>query len=363
MAVGGVQGPDAVLHKLLYPAALALQLPLKSMARSRQYSHRLTSRPLPPTGMSRRTKLTVEEAQELSSKMREIFGWDAEPKPFQLAGVTAQIEGNDMIIQAPTGAGKTAIAAGPHLWKSSAGKTTIMVCPLLSLEEEMVRTFWLDFGLNAIAVNSQNGACSSAIIKKILSGVYHIVLISPEMLQSRTFINRVLRDSRFSRRVLSVVVDEAHCIHQEKLPTLISTQLVLSVNYGKYLYCRKCSNVKEACRRLYNIYWMPKTTWTWTGGTGVKSFTNVQLNQGINKQLSAISSMPSTWKWSQSTSGTIVADIAYDLFTSNTAGGSNVNEIMIWLANFNAGPISSQYGSDGKPVPVASNLSIAGHTG
>ncbi len=35
-----------------------------------------------------------------------------------------------------------------------------------------------------------------------------------------------------------------------------------------------------------------KTNWTWTGGSGVKSFTNIQLNQGINKQLSAISSMP-----------------------------------------------------------------------
>ena len=34
------------------------------------------------------------------------------------------------------------------------------------------------------------------------------------------------------------------------------------------------------------------TTWQWTGGTGVKSFTNIQLNQGINKQLSAISGMP-----------------------------------------------------------------------
>ena len=35
-----------------------------------------------------------------------------------------------------------------------------------------------------------------------------------------------------------------------------------------------------------------KTTWTWTGGSGVKSFTNMQLNAGINKQLSAIKSMP-----------------------------------------------------------------------
>ncbi|KAH9919993.1 glycoside hydrolase family 12 protein [Epithele typhae] len=105
-----------------------------------------------------------------------------------------------------------------------------------------------------------------------------------------------------------------------------------------------------------------KTTWKWTGGSGVKSFTNIQLNQGLNKQLSAISSMPTTWTWSQSTSGSIVADVAYDLFTANSAGGSNVNEIMVWLANFNAGPISAQYGSDGKPVPVASAVSLAGHS-
>ncbi|KAI8970911.1 concanavalin A-like lectin/glucanase [Trametes punicea] len=120
----------------------------------------------------------------------------------------------------------------------------------------------------------------------------------------------------------------------------------------------QCANIISLSGNT--ISW--RTNWTWTGGTGVKSFTNVQLNQGINQQLSAIQSMPTTWKWSQSTSGSIVADVAYDLFTSNTAGGSNVNEIMIWLANFNAGPISSQYGSDGKPVPVASNLSLARHT-
>ncbi|KAI0826590.1 concanavalin A-like lectin/glucanase domain-containing protein [Trametes gibbosa] len=104
-----------------------------------------------------------------------------------------------------------------------------------------------------------------------------------------------------------------------------------------------------------------KTTWQWAGGSGVKSFTNVQLNQGINKQLSAIKSMPTTWKWSQSASGTVVADVAYDLFTAARVGGANANEIMIWLANFGAGPISSQYGADGQPVPVAAGVSLAGH--
>jgi len=126
-----------------------------------------------------------------------------------------------------------------------------------------------------------------------------------------------------------------------------------------------------------------KNPWNWVGGNGVKSFTNMQLNSGLNKKLSAISSIPvsadmvqaptllnlnhyfpkkATWKWSQSSSGTVVADVAYDLFTSNTAGGSNVNEIMIWLANYNAGPISAAYNSDGTPKPVASNINLAGHT-
>ena len=50
----------------------------------------------------------------------------------------------------------------------------------------------------------------------------------------------------------------------------------------------QCANVASLSGNT--ISW--KTTWTWTGGTGVKSFTNIQLNQGINKQLSAISSMP-----------------------------------------------------------------------
>ncbi|KXN82941.1 putative xyloglucan-specific endo-beta-1,4-glucanase A [Leucoagaricus sp. SymC.cos] len=105
-----------------------------------------------------------------------------------------------------------------------------------------------------------------------------------------------------------------------------------------------------------------KNNWTWQGGSGVKSYTNINLNANLNKQLSAIKTINSQWTWSQSTSGSIVANVAYDLFTSSSAGGSNANEIMIWLANFNAGPISAVYNSDGTPKPAASNLSIAGHT-
>ncbi|KAG1776649.1 glycoside hydrolase family 12 protein [Suillus placidus] len=104
------------------------------------------------------------------------------------------------------------------------------------------------------------------------------------------------------------------------------------------------------------------TNWTWTGGSQVKSFANIQLNTGINQQLSAFSSMPSAWQWSQSNTGAVVADVAYDLFTSDTAGGSNVNEIMIWLANVNSGPISAVYNAQGQAVPIVTNISLEGYT-
>ncbi|KAJ7512762.1 glycoside hydrolase family 12 protein [Mycena galericulata] len=106
-----------------------------------------------------------------------------------------------------------------------------------------------------------------------------------------------------------------------------------------------------------------KTTWTWTGWNiplliahlsakhrlGVKSFTNINVNTGLNQQLSTITTIPTTWVWSQNTTS-VVADVAYDLFTSTTAGGAAVNEIMVWLANFNAGPISAQFSSSGQAV-------------
>ena len=114
--------------------------------------------------------------------MKDRFKWDEYPRFFQLQGTQAQLEGCDMIIQAATGSGKTAIAAGPHVWPTSAGKTTIMVCPLLALEEEMVvmfhsyscarvsdstqvETFRDDFGLTAVAVNSAAGKLTNDLVK------------------------------------------------------------------------------------------------------------------------------------------------------------------------------------------------------
>lgn len=50
----------------------------------------------------------------------------------------------------------------------------------------------------------------------------------------------------------------------------------------------QCSNINSLSGNT--IAW--KTTWNWVGGTGIKSYSNIQQNAGINKQLSAIKSIP-----------------------------------------------------------------------
>ncbi|PBK71480.1 concanavalin A-like lectin/glucanase [Armillaria solidipes] len=109
-----------------------------------------------------------------------------------------------------------------------------------------------------------------------------------------------------------------------------------------------------------NVAWT--TSWTWSGsGDGVKSYTNINANNGVNVKLSAINSIKSSWTWSQTTSGTVTANVAYDLFTSSSAGGKNEYEIMIWLDNINAKPISYHYDATGAAIAIVKSLSIAGY--
>lgn len=70
----------------------------------------------------------------------------------------------------------------------------------------------------------------------------------------------------------------------------------------------------------------------------------------------------STWEWSYDITSTAVADVAYDLFTSTSPNGDNINEIMVWLANINAGPISAVFNAEGQAVPAISNVELEGNT-
>jgi len=103
------------------------------------------------------------------------------------------------------------------------------------------------------------------------------------------------------------------------------------------------------------------STWSWAGGQyNVKSYPNVVVaTQQV--PLSKIKSIETTWKWGY-TGQNLVTNVAYDVFTSSTPGGAEEYELMVWLGNFNAGPIASAWGADGKPVPLAKGIQLAGIT-
>jgi superfamily II DNA helicase RecQ len=108
-----------------------LSLRKATTARSSHRSQR------PPPAEPR--KLTDRELLELSNLLRDRLLGGKEARPFQLALVRAQEERQDALLQAATGQGKTAIAAGPYMLAHNHDKVTLMVSPLIGLQTEMVR--------------------------------------------------------------------------------------------------------------------------------------------------------------------------------------------------------------------------------
>ncbi|KAG9123670.1 hypothetical protein FRC07_014322 [Ceratobasidium sp. 392] len=152
-----------------------------------------------------------QEVESLGQQLCNKFGWET-PHQFQLDGIGAQLTGRDAIVHVPTSSGKTAIAAGPFSLPSAANFITIFVIPLLALQEEMETSFASECNISAVAVNSQTIDNDPELLERIVRGEYRVLLISPESLLSPRFIERVLSLPEFANRVLSVVIDEAHCV-------------------------------------------------------------------------------------------------------------------------------------------------------
>ncbi|KAG0635424.1 concanavalin A-like lectin/glucanase domain-containing protein [Tuber brumale] len=114
----------------------------------------------------------------------------------------------------------------------------------------------------------------------------------------------------------------------------------------------QCTGLDSASGK--SVAW--HTTWSWTSGlANIKSFPNANL-VFTPKTIADIGSIKSTMKYSYTSTTGAVANVAYDLFTSRTAGSDiSEYEVMIWLAAYgNAGPISST----GSPIATPT---IAGY--
>ena len=137
--------------------------------------------------------------------LKSYFGYDSF-REGQKDIITSILEGRDALAIMPTGAGKSVCYQIPALMLPG---ITIVISPLISLMQDQVKSL-NEAGIHAAFINS---SLTETQISKALDlaakGVYKIIYVAPERLESDRFLRFALNGE-----ISMVTVDEAHCISQ-----------------------------------------------------------------------------------------------------------------------------------------------------
>ncbi|MCI8697401.1 MAG: DEAD/DEAH box helicase, partial [Lachnospiraceae bacterium] len=137
--------------------------------------------------------------------LKHFFGYDSFRKGQEdiIASITA---GRDVLAVMPTGAGKSICYQVPALMLPG---VCLVISPLISLMQDQVKAL-NEVGIHAAFINS---SLTEGQIRRALAlaadGVYKIVYVAPERLESYDFL-----EFASSTEISMVTVDEAHCISQ-----------------------------------------------------------------------------------------------------------------------------------------------------
>ncbi|MDD6990313.1 MAG: DNA helicase RecQ [Oscillospiraceae bacterium] len=137
--------------------------------------------------------------------LKKYFGYESF-RPGQDELVESIISGRDTLGVMPTGAGKSLCYQIPALMMEG---ITIVVSPLISLMQDQVGAL-VQSGIRAAYINSSLTMNQLyAVIRNAEAGVYKLIYVAPERLDSELFVN-------FARKanISMITVDEAHCISQ-----------------------------------------------------------------------------------------------------------------------------------------------------
>ncbi|MGI9595804.1 MAG: RecQ family ATP-dependent DNA helicase, partial [Acidimicrobiales bacterium] len=164
------------------------------------------------TEISEPTRPTAEEVGvELAAHVRSLAGPDAEPRPEQIAAVTAVVaDRRRTLLVARTGFGKSAVYfSATRMLRDRGWGPTVVVSPLLALMRDQVAAAER-LGLNAVTINSSNIDSWAETEAEIDADRVDLLLIAPERLANPGFRRRVFDTMR--TRAFALVCDEAHCI-------------------------------------------------------------------------------------------------------------------------------------------------------
>ncbi len=142
---------------------------------------------------------------ELERLLREHFG-HAAFQGRQLEAISAVVEGRDLLVTMPTGAGKSLIYQLPAL---ALDGVTLVISPLIALMKDQVDALRRR-GIRASFVNSSLEARErKKRIAQARAGEFDLLFLTPERFRSAPF-----REALPDIAVARLAVDEAHCISE-----------------------------------------------------------------------------------------------------------------------------------------------------
>jgi len=144
-------------------------------------------------------------AETLSQLLRRAFGF-ASFRANQEAVCRAAVDGEDLLLVMPTGAGKSLCYQLPAIAR---GGTTLVVSPLIALIEDQCAKL-ASLGFSAARIHSGlDRAVSRQACADYLNGSLNFLFIAPERLRVPGFPEMLAR-----RKPALIAIDEAHCISQ-----------------------------------------------------------------------------------------------------------------------------------------------------
>ncbi len=143
--------------------------------------------------------------EEMYAVLRKYFGYSSF-RPLQKEIITDILNGKDVFVLMPTGAGKSICYQVPALLSDG---LTIVVSPLISLMKDQVD----GMRQNGIACAYLNSSLSrkdqDAIYTQLLANKIKLLYVAPERLMQNAFVEFLQK-----LRVSSFAIDEAHCISE-----------------------------------------------------------------------------------------------------------------------------------------------------
>jgi ATP-dependent DNA helicase RecQ len=175
--------------------------------------HDASSRPETATGSGTQTGPAREPVpvgtatlRDVRRTAREVFGYES-LRPGQAEAIRALLDGHDVLLVLPTGAGKSAVYQLPGVELDG---PTLVVSPLIALQRDQVRSL-LEVGDEDVSARALSSAVPEkerrATLEAAARGELEFLFLAPEQLA-----NEEVLDAVRAARPSLVAVDEAHCL-------------------------------------------------------------------------------------------------------------------------------------------------------